>query len=82
MKNNQIRLVSTKAATKDDLQATLEYVRDVLETAQLLQNKMDMMPEMVRSFMQESGWSVNQGIGAKLSLVASKIHIENAIEQL
>lgn len=80
MKSDQIRIVTAKAATKQDLCVTLAYVQDALDVAQKLKQKLENMPMVVRAMLEEKGHDVNAPARAEFVFMQSLNYVEQLID--
>lgn len=80
MKSDQIRIVTAKAATKQDLCVTLAYVQDALDLAQRLKVKLENMPMAVRSFLEDKGHDLESAARAEFVFLQSLNYVEQLVD--
>lgn len=80
MKSNQIRIVTAKAATKEDLCVTLAYVQDALDVAQKLKQKLENMPMVVREMLEQKGYDIDAPTKAEFVFMQSINYVEQLID--
>lgn len=78
--NNNIRMVTAKAATKEDLCVTLSYLQDALEVAHKLKEKLEHMPIAVQSMLEDKGEDLHIGVRAEFMFLQSIHYLDQLIE--
>lgn len=82
MNLNNIRTITAKAASEEDLCVALTYVQDALEVTQKLKDKLERMPLAIRAMLDEKGEDLQIGARAEFMFLQSMNYIEQLIECL
>lgn len=78
---NTLRVISnTQAATKEDLCITLAYFQDALDIAEKLRVKIDRMPVLIRSMLEDKGQDLEVGTRAEFIILQSIKYLDDLIE--
>lgn len=80
MKSDQIRIVTAKAATKQDLCVTLAYVQDALDLTQRLKVKLEAMPIVIRELLESKGHEVDVATRSEFVFMQCINYIEQLVD--
>jgi hypothetical protein len=82
MNMNNIRTITAKAASEEDLCVALAYVQDALEVTHRLKDKLERMPIAIRAMLDDRGEDLNIGARAEFMFLQSINYIEQLIDCL
>lgn len=82
MNMNNIRTITAKAASEEDLCVALTHVQDALEVTQKLKDKLERMPLAIRAMLDDKGEDLQIGARAEFMFLQSMNYIEQLIECL
>jgi len=80
MKN--IRMVTAKAATKEDMCVSLAYFQDALDIAKKLKERIEKMPLVVRALLEDNGADLEVGTRAEFLFLQSVTYLDQMIDCL
>lgn len=78
--SDQIRIVTAKAATKQDLCVTLAYVQDALDLTSRLKAKLEVMPMVIREMLEDKGHEVDVATRSEFVFMQCINYIEQLVE--